>query len=207
MLRSIETSFRHFSLPSSSSPRIHSKRSTSRSPENDLIEDWPHNVQQSVQIEGNHDEKSKLVRFSDFAACRIYPMIHPYESNKSYTKSDQKSFGRSMLVQAAMIKKTLASVDIRGSEDTMSHLLRIGINPEDIIGIEHLVLAMSPSDVAKQRQRHTRAILLEQEKQKIAGIRDAGRLGEISMFSSKQSVRQARIRGGILMDGQSSSSY
>lgn len=203
MFRSIESSVRRFSFRSSDPP-LHSKPSTERTSGIDLIEDWPHNVLDNVQKE-NREAECKRVTFSDSAACRIYPIIHSYESSKSYTKSDQKGFGRSTLVQAARIKKIISSVATHDSEDTkMSRLLHNGINIEDIMGIEHIVLGTSPSVVAKSRQRHAQAILLEQERQMIVGIGDAERLRQISMFSSQRSVKQARIRGGLLMDGQSS---
>ncbi len=68
---------------------------------------------------------------------------------------------------------------------------------EEIVGIEHFIFELSPKLINKARQMHSHSILLEQEKQKITGLRDEGGFALVSECASKRSMFQARVRASI----------
>mmetsp|Transcript_5085 Transcript_5085/g.10450 ORF Transcript_5085/g.10450 Transcript_5085/m.10450 type:complete len:182 (-) Transcript_5085:126-671(-) len=153
----------------------------------DLIEDWPH-----------RRKTTKRVHFSDAAVLRIYQNDEDYARNKSYTAKERKVFSRNALVEAARIRKIVATISNEMDDESMiTRLESCGVAREEITGLEHLVLEKSPKNIVKARQMHVQSMMLEHEKQNIVGFKDENRLAFVSRSTSKRAVFRARIRASV----------
>ena len=73
------------------------------------------------------------------------------------------------------------------------HRKDCGVSEEEIIGLEHLVLA-NPRDISKRRKIHTRAVLMEYAEQVKEGSDDVHGLAQLSRVLTKRPALQARGR-------------
>ncbi len=153
----------------------------------ELIEDWPH-----------RRKKSKQVRFSEAALLRVYQNDEDYARSKSYTSGERKMFSRNAIMEAAKIRRIVATISISSDDESMiSRLESCGVTREEIAGIEHLVLEKSPKNLIKARRMHVQSMMFEHEKQKIIGFKDDNQLALVSRSTSKRAAFQARIRASV----------
>ena len=133
----------------------------------------------------------------------IYCPDPHYRRNKSYTKQDRKSFGSEAFSEAIRIKRLVLSTPGASTKDSFKYLLKHDIvSLEEIVGIEHLVLGKSASKLLKERQDHSRAVLMEQDRQCMQEkakehIDPMKKLGEFSASRSLESAKRARIRAAM----------
>mmetsp|Transcript_16554 Transcript_16554/g.34422 ORF Transcript_16554/g.34422 Transcript_16554/m.34422 type:complete len:190 (-) Transcript_16554:58-627(-) len=147
----------------------------------ELLVDWPSR---------NRDSPKKKVRFSD--SCRLRLFSEDYSYSKSYSKEERKLFSKRALIDAHKIRNALASRDACASSFTLNRLETCGIRKEELIGLENLTLEKSPADIVKVRSMLKKAVLLEQEKQRLLSCSDENRLAELSCMMSGKSGKRAR---------------
>ncbi len=147
----------------------------------ELLVDWPPR---------SYNTPKKQVRFSD--SCRLRLFSEDYSYSKSYTKEDRKLFSKNALMDANKMRNVLASRDASTSSSTLNNLESCGIKKEELIGLENLTLEKSPANIVKVRSLLTKAILLEQEKQRLISCIDENRLAELSRAFSEKSRRRAK---------------
>jgi hypothetical protein len=137
---------------------------------------------------------------------QLYHLDSAYAQIKSYSKDDCQRFSMDSLKEAVRIKNLVVSSTPIGAsaKESFKNLLKNDvILPEEIRGIEHLLLYKSRSKLLQERRDHARAVLLMQHrmetsardpvKQKVQGdIVEA--LASFSASRSSRSAKHARIR-------------
>ncbi len=105
------------------------------------------------------------VAFSERSTMYLYHLDQQYNHAKSYSKEDYKFFGRNSLLEAVRIKKLVLSTPSGAStKESVLYLLENNVlSPEEILGIEHLVLC-NLSMRMQERRDHVRAVLSEQRR-------------------------------------------
>ena len=102
----------------------------------------------------------KVLSFSESSTLHIYPEDSHYEQTKSYSADDKKSFLKDALKETIRISHML---DHCTNNPSTSDLEALGIENEEIIGIEHY-LFNSPKRAGKRRKLHTSAIVTESKR-------------------------------------------
>jgi hypothetical protein len=137
----------------------------------------------------------------------LYHLDQSYAHIKSYSKVDCQRFSRDSLMEAVRIKNlVISSTPIGAStKETFKNLLKKDvILPEEIRGIEHLILCKSTSKLIEERRDHVRAVLLMQHQMETL-VRDSAKqakvkgdiaktLASLSASRSSRSAKHARIR-------------
>ena len=148
----------------------------------------------------------KRVTFSEQSTMQLYHLDQQYAHAKSYSREDYKLFGRSSMLEAVRIKKLLLLTPpgVSTKKSVMYLLENNVISPEEIRGIEHLVLCNSPSMGLQERRDHIRAVLLEQrrirmlERHHIKHLKiqadPTEKLAAFSASRSSRSLKSAKIR-------------
>ena len=137
----------------------------------------------------------KSVQFSDSSKMYFYPEDYIYSLTKSHSESTQDRFRQDALRDAVRIMKLLKQKSPKGdNERSLSVYLKdCGVSEEEILGIEHLVLA-NPRDISKRRKTHSRVVLMEYAEQLNEGCDDVHRLAQLSRILTKRPASQARER-------------
>ena len=102
----------------------------------------------------------KVLTFSESSTLHIYPEDSHYEQTKSYSADDKKNFLKDALKETIRISHML---DHCTNNPSTSDLEALGIENEEIIGIEHY-LFNSPKRAGKRRKLHTSAIVTESKR-------------------------------------------
>ena len=102
----------------------------------------------------------KVLTFSESSTLHIYPEDSHYEQTKSYTADDKKLFMKNTLKETLRISHIL---DHCTNNPSTSDLEALGIENEEIIGIEHY-LFNSPKRAVRRRKFHTSAIVTESKR-------------------------------------------
>lgn len=151
-----------------------------------------------------HQRSSKKphssVTFSKTSRMHVYAVDSVYDRSKSYLSSERKSFGQTVLSDAVHIKRLVMSTPGATTKDAFKYLLMNGhISTLDVLGIEHLVFPTSMSQCVQVRRQHTRAILLEQARQRREKTSEdaTNGLGRLSAARSVGSARKARARAAM----------
>ena len=151
----------------------------------------------------------KRVTFSEQSTMQLYHLDQQYAHAKSYSREDYEVFGRNSLVKAVRIKKlVLLTPSGASTKESVTYLLENNvISPEEIRGIEHLVLCNSPSMGLKGRRDHARAVLLEQHRIRMLEryatrhlkieVDPTEKLASFSASMSSRSSNTARIRAAM----------
>jgi hypothetical protein len=141
---------------------------------------------------------------------QLYHLDQIYAQTKSYSKDDCQRFSRDSLMEAVRIKNLVVSSTPIGAstKESFKNLLKNDVLlPEEIRGIEHLLLYKSRSKLLQDRRDHARAVLLMQHRMetlakdpvkqgKVQGdIAEA--LASFSASRSSRSVKHARIRASM----------
>ncbi|KAL7461423.1 hypothetical protein ACHAXS_001843 [Conticribra weissflogii] len=141
---------------------------------------------------------TKRVCFSESATLHIYQFDLKYACTKAYNKADRKKFTQETFADVTRIKSALKHAPESSDDTPTSKLLEsCGVDPDEAVGIEHLVFTSSPVIIFKARKLHVQAILAEQENQRQLGISSTGRLSRLSEFSSTRSTKEARSRASF----------
>lgn len=188
---------------------------------NELLEDWPH-LASSADAADWHSlcrclgdaallvQSRKQVTFSERSSMHVYRLDPSYAATKSYGREERKSFGTAALREAIRIKRLVIGCTptdgTSTTKDAFKHLLKNNVIAlEEIVGIEHMVLGKSASKLLRERQDHSRAILLEQRRMEcsrrgsktLEGNDTCETLGRFSALRSSKSVKRARIRAAM----------
>ena len=151
----------------------------------------------------------KRVTFSEQSTMQLYRLDQQYAHAKSYSREDYKVFGRNSLVKAVRIKKLVPlSPSGASTKESVTYLLENNvISPEEIRGIEHLVICNLPFMGLKGRRDHARAVLLEQHQIRIleryatrhlkVEVDPTEKLASFSASKSSRSSNTARIRAAM----------
>ena len=184
--------------------------------EDELLEDWPHNShlfptchsscdEQILRKKLQKNKQDKHVAFSEKSYMHIYPRDPVYARNKSYTKNDRKVFISEALRESLRMKRLLAATPGSTTRESLLTLLTKDIiSPEELVGIDHLVLKSAPQSL-KDRKDHIHAVLRKQwrqEPQDQLGVKkfhqdSAEKLRQFSVSMSSKSVKRARIRAAM----------
>ncbi|KAL7461903.1 hypothetical protein ACHAXS_002311 [Conticribra weissflogii] len=136
---------------------------------------------------------SKRVSFSDKSRMHIYRNKSP-KMDLTYSKLERKQFAKDAIMTARRIDAVMAA----NKNNDFKRPVLDGM--EEIIGIEQFIdgakLARSNSE---QRKKHRHAILLEQKRQKVAGMHDPLKIASISFHYSEEAVRRANIRASYVL--------
>lgn len=141
---------------------------------------------------------TKRVCFSESATLHIYQFDLKYACTKAYNRVDRKRFTQETFANVTRIKGALKHAT-ESSEDTSTEQLleSCGVDPDEAVGIEHLVFTSTPIVIFKARKLHVQAILAEQENQRMLGVSSTSRLSRLSEFSSTRSTKEARSRAAF----------
>lgn len=126
------------------------------------------------------------VSFSESSALYNYTEDPSYAKLKAYDSREKKRLKQDTIAEVVRLKNSLA----RSKNSTRGSL------EDEVLGIEHLVLR-DPADVLERRRLHSRAILMEQAYQKIAGNTDIVLLAQLSAALAKEPKAQARTRAAM----------
>ena len=155
-------------------------------------------------------EQSGLAKHAqDTAAAshHIRTLNHATVPPKSYSTDDCQRFSMDSLMEAVRIKNLVVSSTPIGAsaKESFKNLLKNDvILPEEIRGIEHLLLYKSRSKLLQERRDHARAVLLMQHRMETSA-RDPVKQGKVqgdivealasfSASRSSRSAKHARIR-------------
>jgi hypothetical protein len=142
---------------------------------------------------------NKSVTFSICSTCRVFRDDPRYQANKSYTSNDVDNFRRQAAREGVRIR-TLASM-VSKSTDTgnaLRHLIHNDvIAREELIGIEHLIVAHKASQIADERKTHSS--YLSSAHERLAEVSsdaaaNADVLASMAVTSSVKHVKEARLR-------------
>lgn len=138
------------------------------------------------------------VSFSENSTMYLYSLYPVYEKNKSYSKSDLKISKRTLLSDALQVMRRIVSSEVPPVlRPCLKHLIKKGIvDPEEIHGLEHLVVHGSPMYTHKLRRDHVQAVLMEQERLKFKTTKEdlATKLGDFSTSRSSTAVHRAKLQ-------------
>jgi len=172
-----------------------------------LLKDWPRRTSccsvNTQDWQNLYKQLKPKVKFSERSIMHVYLPDPLYLKNKSYSKSDRKDFSTETLLEAIRIKRLVKATPGTSTKDSFKSLLKNNIiSLEEIVGIEHLVLGKSARKLAKERQDHSRAVLMEQRRQhQVETMMQEGdctrKLGEFSASRTVGSSRRARIRAAM----------
>jgi len=172
-----------------------------------LLEDWPQRTSgcsiNTQDWQHLYKQLQPKVKFSERSSMHVYLPDPLYLRNNSYSKSDRKDFSTETLLEVIRIKRLIKTTPGTSTKDSFKSLLKNNIiSLEEIVGIEHLVLGKSARKLAKERQDHSRAVLMEQTRQRQVETTmqhdDVTRkLGEFSASRSIRSSKRARIRAAM----------
>lgn len=126
------------------------------------------------------------VNFSVFSEMYLVPK-DPSEC-KWYTEIEKRTQLRALAREAAQVSRELRSTQA----ETVSHDLLTRC-----LGVEALVNRDLARHTSHAKQRHIRAVLLEQRIQREQGISDPKKLSLVSMKSSQWSRNRAQIRATV----------
>mmetsp|Transcript_550 Transcript_550/g.1173 ORF Transcript_550/g.1173 Transcript_550/m.1173 type:complete len:241 (+) Transcript_550:98-820(+) len=143
----------------------------------------------------------KQVTISDQSRMYIYNSDPFYTRKKSYTKAERTNFTSETLSEVVRIKRLIMSTPGASTTDSFKYLLKNNIiSLEEMVGIEHLILCRSMPKLLKERQDHVRAVLMEQERQRVKRTVQEDpteTLREFSWTRSIRSAKKARIRAAM----------
>lgn len=162
-----------------------------------LLEEWPRRV--SVV---DHDDLSisssishKVVSFSPHSRLHVY-LVDEDERLKSYSSSEQKMFQSQTLYNAFRIQELMQSCPYEGGNAIRYLVERNVIGPEDLLGIEHLIVGAAK--ISKERRSHTRLVI---EKQKELSENNHSNieqeLADVAAARSLKSFEKARVRAAL----------
>ncbi len=188
--------------------------SAPRAMSDELLEDWPRCMSDCLANSQDwlsmHKTLRQRVTISERSTMQLYHLDQIYAQTKSYSKDDCQRFSRDSLMEAVKIKNLVVSSTPIGAstKESFKNLLKNDVLlPEEIRGIEHLLLYKSASMVLQDRRDHARAVLLMQHRMetlakdpvkqgKVQGdIAEA--LASFSASRSSRSVKHARIRASM----------
>eukprot|EP00581_Thalassiosira_minuscula_P032359 CAMPEP_0183769708 /NCGR_PEP_ID=MMETSP0739-20130205/22841_1 /TAXON_ID=385413 /ORGANISM="Thalassiosira miniscula, Strain CCMP1093" /LENGTH=152 /DNA_ID=CAMNT_0026009393 /DNA_START=40 /DNA_END=498 /DNA_ORIENTATION=+ len=145
----------------------------------------------------SHSRKHQ-VRFSECSLLYSYPSDHTYD--KSYTTSEKRLLEKNAFKDALRIKAALLSGPIVKSSSLSEILETRGIEKEEILGIEDLVLE-DPIRIMRRRRACVRSILRKQaclKEMHIDTYTHSDRLAEFSVLLTGSHVQEARSRAKYL---------
>jgi len=162
-----------------------------------LLEEWPRRVPVV-----DHDDLSissstshKVVSFSPHSRLHVY-LVDEDERLKSYSSSEQKLFQAHTLYDAFRIKELIQSCPYEGGNAIRYLIGRNLIGPEDLLGIEHLIIGAAK--ISKERRIHTRLVV---EKQKELHENNYNnfeqKLADVAAARSLKSFEKARVRAAL----------
>ena len=188
--------------------------SAPRAMSDELLEDWPRCMSDCLANSqywlSMHKTLRQRVTISERSTMQLYHLDQIYAQTKSYSKDDCQRFSRDSLMEAVRIKNLVVSSTPIGAstKESFKNLLKNDVLlPEEIRGIEHLLLYKSRSKLLQDRRDHARAVLLMQHRMetlakdpvkqgKVQGdIAEA--LASFSASRSSRSVKHARIRASM----------
>ena len=177
----------------------------------ELLEEWPRHMSDCLANSQDwlsmHKTLRQRVTISERSTMQLYHLDSAYAQIKSYSKDDCQRFSMDSLMEAVRIKNLVVSSTPIGAsaKESFKNLLKNDvILPEEIRGIEHLLLYKSRSKLLQERRDHARAVLLMQHRMETSA-RDPVKQGKVqgdivealasfSASRSSRSAKQARIR-------------
>ena len=145
-----------------------------------------------------HTHRKRSVQISDSSMVWLYPEDPSYRKNKAYTAADRKASVERALIDAVHIRRILHSSESnKNSGLSIKDTLKLhGIENENLLGIEHLVLE-DPRRVKERKRAHQKVILMEQDIQEKTGIKNSGRLAQLSVILTRKPASEARSRAAM----------
>ena len=142
--------------------------------------------------------KKRSVQISDSSMVWLYPEDPSYRKNKAYTAVDRKASVERALRDAVHIRRILHSSESnKNSGLSIKDTLKLhGIENENLLGIEHLVLD-DPRRVTERKRAHQKVVLMEQDIQEKTGIKNSGRLAQLSVILTRKPASEARSRAAM----------
>eukprot|EP00804_Cyclotella_cryptica_P005256 CCRYP_020973-RA/>CCRYP_020973-RA protein AED:0.23 eAED:0.23 QI:0/-1/0/1/-1/1/1/0/200 len=138
----------------------------------------------------------KEVSFSEYSELRLYNTNRSYESKKSYSAADTKSFQVQAASDASCIRKLISSHPIHTGR-AIKYALDLGwIKQEELAGIEHLLSEKAAANLVHQRRVHVASVLRAQHlmQEKYENGVDNVMLPKIASRLSSMSVKKAGVR-------------
>ena len=118
-----------------------------RAGSDELLEDWPRRMSDCSanwqDWQGTKKIRQPRVTFSESSSMQLHHLDQLYAQTKSYSKDDCQRFSRDSQMEAVRIQNLVVSSTLIGAstKESFKNLLKNeAILPEEIRGIEHLVL-------------------------------------------------------------------
>jgi len=189
-------------------PLLSSSAPPGRGFDRELLEDWPRSMSGCSVTKQDWQLMSHIMRprvtFSKKSDMQLFYPDPYYIRTKSYNKQDRVMATKDAFSKAVEIRQllilTLSSE--RSIEAKIKFLLETHvILPEEIRGIEHLIMCKSLSQLHQERKVHVRAVLLEQHRMKSLISMDSstikcnndGNECSLAKFSASMTLRSAHI--------------
>lgn len=176
----------------SEDPFWNSRASSLREPtrHGELIEDWPTSPDRCCE--------KGAVRFASRSCLHIFEKTTPV-NELYYTSTERSVISKRDTVQEAIRIRKLLRDGIAASGEDVPTLAQCGLQHEELVGLEHLVLSKVPTKISKIRKHHAQKVLKEQGNQKAALRDDASQLAKVSATSSNKSSVQAWRRAVVAL--------
>lgn len=181
-------------------PLLSSSAPPGRGFDHELLEDWPRSMSGCSVTKQDWQLMSYIMRprvtFSKKSDMQLFYPDPYYIRTKSYNKQDREIAMKDAFLKAVEIRRllVLTSSSERSIKAKIKFLLETHvILPEDICGIEHLIMCKSLSQLHQERKVHVRAVLLEQHRMKSLISMDSGNECSLAKFSASMTLRSAHI--------------
>ena len=147
----------------------------------------------------NLPSNMKQVTFAANSTMHLYKCAAAYESKKSYTSADRRSFRAEAAQDGLRIQDLVSSCP--GNTKTphaIQHLMKNGVlSREELVGIEHYITKDGPVRLMYERRAHA-AVVLKAQKQLLQKSEDiVDKLARVSAASSTRSFQKARSRAAL----------
>ena len=189
-------------------PLLSSSAPPGRGFDHELLEDWPRSKTGCSVTKQDWQLMSNIMRprvtFSKKSDMQLFYPDPYYIRTKSYNKQDREIATKDAFSKAVEIRRLLilTSSSERSIKAKIKFLLETHvILPEEIRGIEHLIMCKSLSQLHQERKVHVRAVLLEQHRMKSLISMDSstikcnndGNECSLAKFSASMTLRSAHI--------------
>ena len=190
-------------------PLLSSSAPPGRGFNHELLEDWPRSMSGCSVTKQDWQLMSYIMRprvtFSNKSDMQLFYPDPYYIRTKSYNKQDRVLATKDAFSKAIEIRQLLmlTSSSERSIKAKIKFLLDTHvILPEEICGIEHLIMCKSLSQLHQERKVHVREVLLEQQRIKSLIAMDSsstmkcnndGNECSLAKFSASMSLQSAHI--------------
>lgn len=139
---------------------------------------------------------TKQVSFATYSELRVYRLDAKFERRKCYSSPERKAFQAQALCDAFRIQRLMEACPYHGGHAVHYLIERDFMAPEELLGIEHLI--MGAQKITVDRRRHAKYVMKAQEELKKTKDDNADlKLAYIAAAKSTKAFEKARLRAAL----------